>query len=103
MSKVSLEFDFVPEELADIKKCLENLYSTRAGSQPMDRDFGIDYDGIVGLPLEVAKNQLAIEIIDKTERYEPRVVVDSVDCIVDAESGLLMPTIHLVEGEVDDE
>lgn len=103
MDTVSLEFDFVSEELEDIKRCLENLYATRAGSQPMDREFGIDYDGIVGLPLEVAKNQLALEIIDKTERYEPRVAVDSVDCIVDAESGLLIPTVHLVEGEVDDE
>lgn len=103
VGNVSIEYDFTSDELEDINRCVRNLYSTRAGSQPMDRDFGIDYDGIVGLPLEVAKNRLTIEYMDKTERYEPRVVVDSVDFTVDISSGMLIPTVHLVKGGEDDE
>lgn len=92
-----LEFDF--EVSTDIRRCLEFLYSTRAGSQPMNRDFGIDYDNIVGRPIEVAKNTLALEIISKTEKYEPRVIVDSVDFLADSVNGLLIPIIHIVKGD----
>ena len=92
-----LEFDF--EVKADIRRCLNYLYSTRAGSQPMNRDFGIDYDNIVGRPMEVAKNMLALEIISKTEKYEPRVIVDSVDFLTDSVNGLLIPIIHIMKGD----
>lgn len=87
----------------DIIRCLNTLYSTRAGSQPMRRDFGIDYDGVVGYPLEVAKNKLALEIIEKTEKYEPRVTVDSVEFDFDADNGRLIPIIHIVKAGDTDE
>ena len=88
---------------SDILRCLNTLYSTRAGSQPMRRAFGIDYDGVVGYPLEVAKNKLALEIIEKTEVYEPRVNVTSVDFDVDVSNGRLIPIIHLKKaGETDE-
>ena len=87
----------------DIVRCLNTLYSTRAGSQPMRRDFGIDYDGVVGYPLEVAKNKLALEIIEKTETYEPRAAVTSVDFDVDVNNGRLIPIIHVKKaGETDE-
>lgn len=87
----------------DIIRCLNTLYSTRAGSQPMRRDFGIDYDGVVGYPLEVAKNKLALEIIEKTEVYEPRVRVTSVDFDVDIDNGRLIPIIHIKKAGDTDE
>ena len=87
----------------DIIRCLNTLYSTRAGSQPMRRDFGIDYEGVLGAPLEVAKNKLALEIIEKTEVYEPRVTVTSVDFDVDVNNGRLVPIIHVKKaGETDE-
>ena len=100
---VSVDYDFTSDELADIDRCVRNLYATRAGSQPLDREFGIDYDSVVGLPLEAAKNQLALEYIEKTARYEPRVAVSSVDFKMDAVSGQMIPTVHLVKGEANDE
>lgn len=87
----------------DIVRSLNTLYSTRAGSQPMARDFGIDYDGVVGVPLEVAKNKLALEIVEKTELYEPRVTVDEIDFEVDPSNGRIIPTIHVVEAGEEDE
>lgn len=84
------------EEFEDIKMCLQALFSIRAGSQPLDRDLGIDYDRIVGYPLDVAKNMISLEIIEKVERYEPRVVVDSVEFLEIAD-GKLHPHIHFIK------
>lgn len=62
------------EEQDDVMRCLRNLILTPAGSVPLDRDFGID-QSFLGQPLNVAQNTLAVEIMDKAARYEPRAAV----------------------------
>ena len=62
----------------DILRCLRNLILTPVGTVPLDRDFGID-QSILGLPIDAAQSLLAVEIIDKVERYEPRVSVTEVE------------------------
>lgn len=89
---------FSPEEFADIKQCLETLLSIRAGSQPLDRDLGIDFDSAVGYPLDVAKNMLSLEIMEKVRKYEPRVEVESVEYETSSD-GQLKPRIHFVRAE----
>ena len=90
---------FSEEEFADVKQCLEILYSIRAGTQPLDRNIGIDFDSITGYPMNVARNMLALEIIEKTKRYEPRVEVVSVDFEGNTD-GQLKPRIHFIKAEV---
>lgn len=85
---------FTQEEFDDIKLCLETLLSIRAGSQPLDRELGIDYEKIVGFPTDVARNMVSLEIVEKIERYEPRVEVESVD-FETGEDGQLLPIIHI--------
>ena len=89
---------FSEEEFVDIKQCLETLFSIRAGSQPLDRNLGIDMTDILGAPMNVAQNTLALEIIEKVDIYEPRVEVDKVDFEADAE-GQIRPYVHLVKRE----
>jgi len=89
---------FTEEEFLDVKKCLETLLSIRAGSQPMDRELGIDIDRIVGYPLGVARNMLSLEIIEKVGRYEPRVEVTSVT-FADSAEGQLIPQVHFIKAE----
>lgn len=89
---------FSPEEFADVKRCLETLYSIRAGSQPLDRNLGIDYDSVVGYPLNVAQNMLALEIIEKTNIYEPRVEVESVSFRANT-NGQLIPHVQFKRKE----
>lgn len=92
------ESGFTQEEFADVKQCLETLLSVRAGSQPLDREFGIDYDGVVGFPLDVAKNMLSLEIIEKVDRYEPRVEVALVNFDIGSD-GQLIPHPHFIRRE----
>lgn len=64
-------------EAEDIIRCLTTLYGTTTGEQILDRDFGIDAN-IIDLPVNVAAARLAQEIIEKTEKYEPRAEVTEV-------------------------
>lgn len=89
---------FPPDEFADIKLCLETLLSVREGSQPLDREFGINLDGVAGYPLDVAKNMLALEIIEKVRIYEPRVEVDNVEFEANTD-GQLIPHVHFIKAE----
>ena len=89
---------FSPEEYADIKLCLETLLSIREGSQPLEREIGINYDGVVGYPMDVAQNMLSLEIIEKVGRYESRVDVDSIE-YEDNIDGSLCPHIHFIRAK----
>lgn len=89
---------FSMEEYGDIKLCLETLFSVRAGSQPLDREFGISLDGIAGYPMDVAQNMLSLEIIEKVGRYEPRVEVDSIT-FESTLDGQLCPHIHFIRAK----
>lgn len=92
------ESGFTSEEFADVKRCLETICSVRAGSQPLIRDFGIDYNGVMGYPINVAKNMLALDIIEKISAYEPRVTVVRVDFDT-GEDGQLIPHPHFIKNE----
>ncbi len=85
----------VPEsEAEDICRCLTTLYSVRTGSQPLDREFGID-NAFLDKPLNIARNMFALEVIEKTRRYEKRVTVEKVDYEFDGQQGQMRPIIYL--------
>ena len=96
---VKLESEgFTQEEFADVKQCIETLLSIRAGSVPLDRNLGIDYDSVAGYPLNVAKNMLSLEIIEKVNIYEPRVEVKSIDFEIGPD-GQLIPHPYFIRRE----
>lgn len=68
---IGLEQD---SETEDIMECLHNLYSTPAGSIPGDRDFGLSWASVDMVPSELEPTY-SLEIMEKTDRYEPRVKV----------------------------
>lgn len=65
------------EKAEDIRLCLETLYSTRAGTAALDRDFGLSWD-FLDLPSLSARASLEAEIISKTRKYEPRAEVSEI-------------------------
>lgn len=81
----------------EIKRCLETLYQTPEGTCPLDRDFGIRTD-FVGMPMDVAKNLLAMELIEKTTRYEPRVTIQAIHFSIDAKNGQLKVEVVFTYG-----
>lgn len=84
----------VPEDTREeIKRCVETILSTRAGTQPVDREFGISWECMDQLP-EVAKNRFIIEATEKIEKYEPRVRVKRIEFSYTKE-GVLIPKIYL--------
>lgn len=61
-------------DIERIKRNLNCLYSCVEGTCPGDRSFGLNQD-FLSLPLPVVQNKLSLEIIQKTEIYEPLVEV----------------------------
>ncbi len=86
MTLADVEFNIRGElpEAEDVLRCLRNLIMTPEGTAPLDRDFGLNQD-FIGYPLGAAQNLLAVEIMDKVDRYEPRVRVLEVNCTSDME------------------
>jgi phage baseplate assembly protein W len=76
----------------DILRCLRNLILTPVGTVPLDRDFGID-QSILGLPIDVAQSLLAVEIIDKVDRYEPRVSVSEVELTANIDGQIIAKVV----------
>jgi len=89
---------FAESEAEDVRRCLTALYAVRAGEQPLDREFGID-SAFLDQPLNIAKNMFALEVVEKTRRYEKRVAVDKVDYEFDAQRGQMIPVINLKRSE----
>ena len=77
LKNITVAFDYASGDIADIKRCLECLYQTAEGTCPLDREFGLNTD-FVGMPMDVAKSQFAVEIIDKTDRLQAEVVITNV-------------------------
>ncbi len=98
IGNIRLNFTYTDPQIADIKRCLSMLYSTRAGSQPLDRNFGIDYS-CLDKPLPVAQNLFTLEVVDKTREYETRAKVDNVTFDFGVVDGKMYPTIYLTRGE----
>ena len=57
----------VPEIIQNVR----TLFSTRAGTVPLDREFGIDLS-LIDDPMPAARARLRVEMIQKLKRYEPR-------------------------------
>lgn len=96
LNHIKVTFDYSDGEAADIKRCLETLYQTPEGTCPLDREFGLSQD-LVGLPLDVAQNEFALEIIEKTEKYEPRASIKDILFEMN-EEGIMQAEVLLTNG-----
>ena len=93
---------FSEDELNEINECVSNLLSTIAGEQGLDRNFGIETREIMDVPTEEAENLITLEIIEKIDKYEPRVEVDDIEFEYNGE-GRMMPKIYFKKREASDE
>ena len=95
---VRIRFNYDALEAEDIMRGLNTLYSTRKGSQPLDREFGLDW-GFIDKPLPTAQQEYAFEVIKQTRKYESRVKVTEVTYEFDESNGKMIPVIALEKGD----
>ena len=87
-------FDYLnATELEEMQRNLSLLYSTRAGTCPGDRNFGLDQE-FEGCPTNVAQNLFALEVIEKMEIYEERAEILDIE-YTQSEDGNLTPKIMI--------
>lgn len=65
------------EKQEELVRALTNLFATREGSQPADREFGISWECLDEIP-EVAESLFYLEAVKKVEKYEPRVQIEDI-------------------------
>lgn len=88
-------FDYINATIVqEINRNLTYLFATPAGTCAGDRSYGISHD-IVGLPMNIAENRLALEILDKTESYEPRIQILDLEIEPDGPSGSIKAFIKI--------
>lgn len=86
---------FAPKnELEEIIQNVRTIITTRKGSVPLDRDFGIDVD-IIDQPVTRVRAALTADIIDAVERYEPRVSVTEVTFRGNEIEGEIYPVVKV--------
>lgn len=100
-----MKFNFISEgkisEIRDICRCLTNILSIPAGTIPLARNLGISWSNLSKIPRD-AENDIAVEIIEKIERYEPRVSVSEVTFDYDNDGGMVA-NIIIEKGEGDED
>lgn len=98
--------DFAPSsEVAEILQNIRTILSTRKGTVPLDREFGLSW-GHLDKPHSIAKSLMKVEVIDAINKYEPRASVIAVEFDESAEDamvGLLKPRVIVSIGEEDEE
>ena len=98
---VIIGFDYLnATELEEMQRNLDLLYSTAEGTCPGDRKFGLDQT-FESCPTNVAQNLFALEVIEKTEIYEDKAEVLSIE-YTQAADGNLTPKIVIGQKELDD-
>lgn len=102
--KVTLDskINFAPgSEVEEILQNVRTILSTRIGTVPLDRDFGIDWS-FIDSPLPAAKALFQAAVIDAILDYEPRANVVSVELEEDYNSamdGVLKPVVTVSIGD----
>lgn len=81
-----------------VKSVLQNLYllyTTRKGSIPMYREFGLDMS-FIDKPTNVARTLMAAEVRKATERFEPRAKYTDIKFEDDTENpGKIIPIVEV--------
>lgn len=92
------DIDFKPANVAvEVMQNVRTILSTRKGSVPLDRDFGIDFTWI-DQPISVARMRCQMAIIDAIEKYEPRAEIEQIEWsekTEDVMDGKTMPKVSI--------
>lgn len=100
LSNIDISFIYgdTPEaEREEIARNVRTILRTPVGTCPLYRDFGLDVSFMADYPIGTAQNLVAVEIIEKVEKYEPRAVVTEVNFEADADGKLTAKAVVGIE------
>lgn len=87
------QFRMFPGSLAEeVGQNLMVLLLVLRGSQPLERGLGMTWNQ-VDRPIQQIQTDVAMELYDQVDRYEPRAEIVSVSCTGDPLTGRVVPTI----------
>jgi phage baseplate assembly protein W len=86
-----LEYTFTGDWLAELDRQMSLLLSTREGTMPLDREFGINMD-FLDRPPEIAKSLYTAEVTKKVAIFIPAVRVQEITW-TRTENGRLNPKV----------
>lgn len=72
-----LEFTLAGDWMADLDRQIALLLSTREGTMPLDREFGLNMD-FMDMPPETAKSLYTAEVTRKVAKFIPAVRVQEI-------------------------
>jgi phage baseplate assembly protein W len=78
----------VPEVMQNVRTIL----TTRRGTVPLDRDFGISFD-FLDSPINLTRAKAEQEIFLQLKKYEPRAILKQIIWNADVLSGQISPTV----------
>ena len=85
------------DQVNDILRNLNNIFSIPEGTMPLMRGLGLSWDNLSKIPPDL-ENDIVTDIVDKVAKYEPRVAVSSVE-FEHSEDGKTTVSVYLEEGE----
>lgn len=92
MYDFKLEYTFSDDSLADIDRQLNLLLTTRAGTMPLDRAFGLSMD-YLDRPAPVAKSLYVAELVEKVGTFLPAIRVREVQWQAGADGRVLAKVV----------
>lgn len=81
----------------EIVQNVRTILTTRKGTVPLDRDFGLDFT-FLDAPINVSKARLQNEVFEAIRKYEPRAVIREISFNteqINAMSGRMLPTVKI--------
>jgi phage baseplate assembly protein W len=80
----------IPEVMQNVRTIL----TTRRGTVPLDRDFGISFEFLDG-PVNTTQAKAEQEIFLQLKKYEPRVILKQIVWNTDILSGQILPVVKV--------
>ncbi|MDR1705734.1 MAG: GPW/gp25 family protein [Clostridiales bacterium] len=80
--------------VSEIIQNVRTLLTTRKGTQPLDREFGLSFS-FLDDPTPVATAAIQNEVIQAVRKYEPRAVIKAVRFDNDPLNGKVYPTVRI--------
>jgi phage baseplate assembly protein W len=80
--------------VSEVMQNVRTILTTRRGTVPLDRDFGISFD-FLDSPINTTRAKAEQEIFLQLKKYEPRVILKQIIWESDVISGQISPSVRV--------